>query len=78
MVLGMHFINQGNKSDLKGDSVDQNVSNIAQAKMKELGLTYMEVSAKTGHNIKEFFKELSYVIAGGNKKKDETISTKTA
>lgn len=46
--------------------------------MKELGLTYMEVSAKTGNNIKEFFKELSYVIAGGNKKKDEIISTKTA
>jgi hypothetical protein len=46
--------------------------------MKELGLTYMEVSAKTGNNIKEFFKELSYVIAGGNKKKDDTTSTKTA
>jgi len=29
----------------------------------------MEVSAKTGDNIKEFFKELSFVIAGGNSKK---------
>lgn len=28
----------------------------------------MEVSAKTGHNIKEFFKELSYVMAGVGKK----------
>jgi hypothetical protein len=32
--------------------------------MKELGLIYREVSAKTGHNIKEIFQELSYLIAG--------------
>jgi hypothetical protein len=29
----------------------------------------MEVSAKTGSNIKEFFKELSYAVCGGNTKK---------
>lgn len=29
----------------------------------------MEVSAKTGHNIKEFFRELAFVIAGGKKSK---------
>ena len=28
----------------------------------------MEVSAKTGLNIKEFFKDLAYMIAVGNKK----------
>lgn len=31
----------------------------------------MEVSAKTGYNIKEFFKELAFVIAGGNTKKNK-------
>jgi hypothetical protein len=41
----------------------------------------MEVSAKTGHNIKEFFRELASVIAGGGKKVKEepakaAISTK--
>jgi len=35
----------------------------------------MEVSAKTGNGIKEFFKELACVIAGGKKTKDE-VSTK--
>lgn len=37
----------------------------------------MEVSAKTGNNIKEFFKELAVIIAGGKKSKDET-STKNS
>lgn len=31
----------------------------------------MEVSAKTGNNIKEFFKDLAMVIANGGKKKEE-------
>jgi hypothetical protein len=31
----------------------------------------MEVSAKTGSNIKEFFKEMACVIAGAKKTKDE-------
>ena len=44
----------GNKSDLDGQrAVEQN---LASSKINELGLTYMEVSAKTGTNIKEFFK----------------------
>jgi Ras-related protein Rab-6A len=44
----------GNKSDLEVDrAVEQPLAN---SKITELGLTYMEVSAKTGHNIKEFFK----------------------
>jgi hypothetical protein len=36
----------------------------------------MEVSAKTGSNIKEFFKELAYVISGGGKKaaKEEPVA----
>jgi hypothetical protein len=33
----------------------------------------MEVSAKTGHNIKEFFREMSFVIAGGKKVKEEFV-----
>jgi hypothetical protein len=40
----------GNKSDLDTDrAVEQT---LASSKITELGLTYMEVSAKTGHNIK--------------------------
>lgn len=39
----------------------------------------MEVSAKTGSNIKEFFKEMACVIAGAKKTKDEpTPKTQTA
>ena len=38
----------------------------------------MEVSAKTGTNIKEFFKQMAGVIAGTKKSKDEpTAKTKT-
>jgi hypothetical protein len=36
----------------------------------------MEVSAKTGHNIKEFFRELAGVIAGGKKSKEDASSHK--
>ena len=36
----------------------------------------MEVSAKTGTNIKEFFKEMACVIAGGKKSKDEPVISK--
>jgi GTPase SAR1 family protein len=62
----------GNKCDLEGErGVEQS---LAVAKIGELGLNYMEVSAKTGHNIKEFFRELAAVIAGGGKKpKEETV-----
>ena len=38
----------------------------------------MEVSAKTGHNIKEFFRELSYVVAGGKKTKEEPTPKQAA
>lgn len=31
----------------------------------------MEVSAKTGYNVKEFFKDLAFLTAGGKKTKDE-------
>jgi hypothetical protein len=43
---------------------------LASTKIGDLGLSYMEVSAKTGHNIKEFFRGLAGVIAGGKKPKD--------
>ena len=59
----------GNKSDLDGErAVEQG---LASSKINELGLTYMEVSAKTGSNIKEFFKEMACVIAGTKKSKEE-------
>ncbi len=66
----------GNKCDLDADRViDQS---LASSKIKELGLNYMEVSAKSGHNIKEFFKELAIVIAGGRKAKEEPAVTTKA
>ena len=37
----------------------------------------MEVSAKTGANVKEFFKDLAFMAAGGKKSKDETTTTKS-
>lgn len=40
----------GNKNDLDSErTVEQSLAN---SKITELGLTYMEVSAKTGNNIK--------------------------
>ena len=33
----------------------------------------MEVSAKTGHNVKEFFKDLAFMTAGGKKGKEEQV-----
>jgi len=59
----------GNKSDLDGERAVEYA--LANSKITELGLTYMEVSAKTGNNIKEFFKELACIIAGGGKKSKE-------
>lgn len=59
----------GNKCDLDAERCVDTA--LATSKINELGLTYMEVSAKTGHNIKEFFRELSYVVAGGKKAKEE-------
>lgn len=38
----------------------------------------MEVSAKSGKNINEFFKELSYVVSGARKGKVELQSVKTS
>ena len=40
----------GNKCDLEGERAVE--TGLAKSKLNELGLTYMEVSAKTGHNIK--------------------------
>jgi GTPase SAR1 family protein len=62
----------GNKSDLDGERAVEHA--LATTKIGDLGLNYMEVSAKTGNNIKEFFRELASVIAGGGKKaKDEPV-----
>jgi hypothetical protein len=44
---------------------------MAESEFKKLGLTFMEVSAKTGSNIKEFFKDLAYMTAVGKKEKAE-------
>ena len=62
----------GNKSDLDAERAVENA--LASSRISELGLTYMEVSAKTGHNIKEFFRELAFVIAGGKKNREEVTS----
>ena len=35
----------------------------------------MPVSAKSGQNIKEFFKELAYLICGGSKKQQQKESS---
>lgn len=59
----------GNKCDLDGERCVE--SSIASSRIGELGLTYLEVSAKTGHNIKEFFRELAFTIAGGKKLKED-------
>ena len=57
----------GNKCDLDAErSVE---TSLATSRINELGLTYMQVSAKTGNNVKEFFRELAFVIAGGKKTK---------
>jgi GTPase SAR1 family protein len=40
----------GNKSDLDGERAVEHA--LATSKINELGLSYMEVSAKTGNNIK--------------------------
>jgi hypothetical protein len=40
----------GNKSDLEGERAVEHA--LASSKINELGLSYMEVSAKTGSNIK--------------------------
>lgn len=66
----------GNKCDLDSERCVDNA--LASSKISELGLTYMEVSAKTGHNIKEFFRELSFVIAGGKKTKEEPTQKQPA
>jgi GTPase SAR1 family protein len=66
----------GNKCDLDAERGVENA--LASSKISELGLTYMEVSAKTGHNIKEFFRELAFVIAGGKKSKEETSKPQPA
>lgn len=59
----------GNKSDLDGERAVEHA--LATSKINELGLSYMEVSAKTGNNIKQFFKDLSCQIAGCKKGKEE-------
>ena len=63
----------GNKADLEGERVIDKEE--AVAKLKELGIFFMEVSAKSGTNIKEFFKELAWTVAGGKGKEDTTKPT---
>lgn len=59
----------GNKKDLEDDRAVQ--FGTATEEFKKLGLTFMEVSAKSGANVKEFFKDLAYMTAMGKKSKDE-------
>jgi GTPase SAR1 family protein len=59
----------GNKSDLAEERVVQ--TNIASDEFKKLELFFMEVSAKTGSNVKEFFKDLAFMTGGGKKSREE-------
>ena len=48
----------GNKIDLENErEVD---ASTIEAKVKDIGCKYMEVSAKTGQNVKEFFREVAF------------------
>ena len=58
-----------NKVDLENERDIE--KSVIEQKMKDIGCSYMEVSAKTGHNVKEFFRELAFVIAGESKAKDK-------
>ena len=59
----------GNKKDLEDER--QVPTSNASENLKNLGLTFMEVSAKTGANVKEFFKDLAFLTAGGKKSREE-------
>lgn len=50
---------------------------MAKEHLKKIGISYMEVSAKTSNNIKEFFKDLAYTI-GGCKKEEKNSPSKPA
>lgn len=65
----------GNKKDIEDERAVQ--ANVATEEFKKLGLPFMEVSAKTGANVKEFFKDLAFMAAGGKKAKDETATSKS-
>ncbi|CAD8178673.1 unnamed protein product [Paramecium octaurelia] len=52
----------GNKTDLDQERVIQ--TDIGEQKAKELGASFSEVSAKSAHNVAEFFKKLSYDLQG--------------
>ncbi|CAK88754.1 unnamed protein product (macronuclear) [Paramecium tetraurelia] len=52
----------GNKTDLESERQIQ--FDVAEAKAKELGASFSEVSAKSAHNVAEFFKKLSYDLQG--------------
>ncbi|CAD8086282.1 unnamed protein product [Paramecium primaurelia] len=52
----------GNKIDLEQERQIQ--TDVAEAKAKELGASFSEVSAKSAHNVSEFFKRLSYDLQG--------------
>ena len=49
---------------------------MASDEFKKLGLSFTEVSAKSGQNIKEFFKDLAFVTAGGKKNKEDANGKK--
>jgi Ras-related protein Rab-6A len=51
-----------NKIDLEESR--QVTKDLSEAKAKELGAQFQEVSAKTGVNIPEFFQKLSYDLMG--------------
>ncbi len=59
----------GNKSDLEEERAVEH--SVASEKIKELGFYYNEISAKSGANVRDFFKDLAITIVTGNKKAKE-------
>ncbi|KAH8084146.1 ras family-domain-containing protein [Filobasidium floriforme] len=54
----------GNKTDLNDKR--QVTTETLETRAKELGVLYMETSAKAGHNVKNLFKKIALALPGAN------------
>jgi Ras-related protein Rab-6A len=50
----------------------------ATAKSSELGIMFMETSAKAGHNVKSLFKKIAMTLPGMDKESQATEPTNTS
>jgi len=60
----------GNKADLDGSRVVEAAT--AQAYADEMGLLYMETSAKSGQNVQEFFREIAVRLPKKSKEDEDS------